>query len=764
MVAIPRRIFSSLVSLVVVAGAAPLAYTQEPDAPTVDATSEPAEASPITPPPRGTELEEIIVTAQRRRENLQDVPLSVATIGGDAFGELRSGGLDVRMLSSRIPSLTLESSFGRTFPRFYIRGLGNTDFDLNASQPVSLVLDDVVLENPTIKGMPFFDVEHVEVLRGPQGTLFGRNTPAGVVKVDSREPGQTDADYWRLTYGRFAFLGVEGGFEGPAVEDLIATRVSLLFERRDNWVKNTYTDREHALEGFNDAAARFQVLYTPTSSSSALLNMHTHGLEGTARLFRANIIRPEEGGLVDDFRRDEVAQDGQNRQKLRQLGAGLTLTHDAGPMTLTAISGYENVRVYSRGDIDGGYGAVYAPPSGPGLIPFSSESADGIPRHEQLTQEVRLASNDWDVVNVQVGGYYFYEDLNIDSFSYNTFAGGVENGYAKQRQKTRSAAVFGSTTVDATRALRFGAGVRFTDEGKTFRATRLVSPIGTGPIGPLKASPDDRQISWDANVNYRVVSDVMVFARAAKGFRAPSIQGRILFGDSLSVAQSETLMSVDAGIKSELFERRARINLAGFYYEIRDQQLTAVGGAANFNQLLNADRSIGYGFELDAHFLPVAGLFATLGVSYNHTEIKDDTLAVAPCSGGCKVTDPAGPVAGTVLIGGNPLPHAPEWIANATLRYGVPVGTDAEVFAFTDWAYRSRINFFLYESKEFTDAYLLEGSVRLGYSRDAGHMELAAFVRNVTNDVSLEGGIDFNNLTGFVNEPRFYGVEGLFRF
>jgi iron complex outermembrane recepter protein len=133
-------------------------------------------------------LEEIVVTAQRREENLQDVPLSVTAVSGDKLDAISAGGVDVRGISGRVPSLLVESSFGRTFPRFYIRGLGNTDFDFNASQPVSLVYDDVVLENPILKGFPVFDLDRIEVLRGPQGTLFGRNTPAGIVKFDSEKP------------------------------------------------------------------------------------------------------------------------------------------------------------------------------------------------------------------------------------------------------------------------------------------------------------------------------------------------------------------------------------------------------------------------------------------------------------------------------------------------------------------------------------------------------------------------------------------------
>ncbi len=123
-----------------------------------------------------TQLDVIEVTTQRRVENIQDVPVSITSLGGEKLDVLGSGGEDIRFLSSRLPSLQIESSFGRAFPRFYIRGLGNTDFDLNASQPVSLIYDDVVQENPILKGFPLFDLDQVEMARGPQGTLFGRNS------------------------------------------------------------------------------------------------------------------------------------------------------------------------------------------------------------------------------------------------------------------------------------------------------------------------------------------------------------------------------------------------------------------------------------------------------------------------------------------------------------------------------------------------------------------------------------------------------------
>ena len=440
------------------------------------------------------------------------------------------------------------------------------------------------------------------------------------------------------------------------------------------------------------------------------------------------------------------------------------LTYEGRLATFTGIFGYEGAETLSRGDIDGGFGASFAPPSGPGFIPFPSESADGIPLLRQFTGEARLDTNDWETVNFQLGAFFFREELVIDSFSYDTFNNGALNGRAVQNQTTEAFAMFASATVDILDNLQLGGGLRWSDDRRDFSAERTLSPIGGGPIGPLTANPTAEFVSWDVSLNYGLTEGINLFGRVARGFRAPSVQGRIVFGDSLSVADTENVLSFEAGVKAEVWERRARLNLTGFYYELSDQQLTAVGGAANFNTLINADKARGTGFELDAQVLPLSNVLITFGLSYNDTEIQDDSLAIVPCGGGCTVLDEPGEVEGTVIIDGNPLPHAPKWILNTTVRLGLPLNEDGELFLFGDLAYRSRINFFLYESEEFTDAFLVELGLRAGYSRYDGRFEFAGFFRNLNNDLSRTGGIDFNNLTGFVNEPRTWGIEARWRF
>ena len=709
-----------------------------------------------------TALDVIVVTATRRAEDPQKIPVAVSALADEKLDVLTSGGDDVRILSARLPSLQVESSFGRTFPRFYVRGLGNTDFDLNASQPVSLVYDDIVQENPVLKGFPMFDLEQVELIRGPQGTLFGRNTPAGVVKFDSRRPTEVQEGYGKISYGSFSNVNAEGAISG-GFADGVSARLSALYQRRDDYVDNTFRQQKDAFEGYREYAVRGQLQYAPDDSFSALLNVHARDLVGTARLFRANIIQPGTNNFVSTFDRDRVAIDGRNQQDASSAGASLRLRFGFDGFSLNSITGYETVDYFSRGDIDGGFGAAFAPPSGPGVIPFPAESADGVPDHGQFSQEFRLESDDDSALNWQTGFFYFDENLTIDSFNFNTLAGGVQNGYAQQKQDNKAYAVFGSLDYDVSDAMNVRAGLRYTDDEKDFSAFRTASPIGGGPIPRLTANLDDSDVSWDLAGVYSIDDNTRVFARVARGFRAPSVQGRILFGNSLSVAQSESVTSVEAGLKNESEDRRTRFNLTAFRYEVKDQQLTAVGGQANFNQLINAKKSTGQGIEADMESYLTPDFLVTASASYNDTEIKDPNLFIQPCGARCTVLDPAGRVPGTVSINGNSLPNAPKVIGNITARYSVPMG-NGEMFFYTDWAYRSKVSFFLYESREFTGKSLVEGGLRVGYLWNAGDQELALFGRNILDKEVIVGGIDFNNLTGFINEPRILGLEYRVRF
>ena len=714
------------------------------------------------------QLQTINVTAERRIENIREVPSAVSALQGEVLDVLNTSGQDVRLLSGRVASLNIESSFGRAFPRFYIRGYGNTDFRLNASQPVSLVYDDVVQENPILKGFPIFDVDRVEVLRGPQGTLFGRNTPAGVVKFDSVKPTNKLEGYGSISVGTYQTINAEGAANVPLGAGM-SMRLSVLNQTRDDWVDNTFAaGPTRKLEGYRDSAFRGQFLYEPGKDLSVLANVHARDYLGSARLFRANIIKPGTNDLVAGFDPKRISIDGENTSELQNLGGNLRVRVGLGGVALYSITGLESVKTFSRGDIDGGFGASFLPASGPGNIPFASASADGMPEHSQFTQELRLESTAAGPLSWQTGVFLFRESYKVESFSYDSTAANKQDGYQRVKQTNDAYAIFGAVNYAVSPELKLRGGLRYTKDKKEFKVedysnsgfvpcvlSKKCTLADLGKAGPLSASPSDGKVSWDLSGSYALDKDTNVYARYATGFRGSSVQGASAFNDQ-SVAKAETNDSIEAGVKADLFNKRARVAFSVFSYTVKNLQLTAVGGAANANILLNAKKAQGRGFELDFQSYITDNLLGTVSLGYNDTEIKDPGLAVAVCAA-CTVTNPK-TAGGLALINGNPLPQAPKTTASFTLKYTQPVA-NGEMYAFTDWVYRDKVNFFLYQSTEFTGKAMTEGGLRVGYTWGNGKYDVAAFGRNITNQIRIVGGIDFNNLTGFINDPRTFGVQ-----
>ncbi len=701
-------------------------------------------------------ISDIVVTASRRAEAARDVPVAVSVLSGEKLNVLNSSGLDVRFLSGRVPSLLVESSFGRTFPRFYIRGLGNTDFDPNAAQPVSVVYDDVALENPMLKSFPVFDVANIEVLRGPQGTLFGRNTPAGVVKISSAAPGDELNGYGSVSWGTYNTVNLEGAVGGPLGGGFSA-RASVLVQRRDDWVENTAAtgQADDRLEGYTDVAGRLQLAFN-SDDFNAIVKVHARDLKGTPRIFRAGIIQQGSNDFVPGFDKGKVALDGLTSQSLKSFGTSLRLDYTFdGVGTLFSVTGYEQTNVESTGDIDGGNNYVF-PPLGLNNALFPVNTG-GRTKPKEFSQEFRFATEDMGGFRGQVGFYYFDQNLYYNETSFDV-GSSVTNTLIEHDNNNTSWGLFASGEYKASEALTLRAGLRYSKDEKTDTVSGF-APAFAVPPGylPVTASVSGDNLSWDLSATYAASDDLNFYARLATGYLGPAIQGRVQFGSQVTTAGSQTTISGEAGLKYQSPDRTMRFDLAGYWNQTDDLQLTAVGGGSNSARLLNADKAVGYGLEAEFAAEPIEALQLTASGSWNFTEIRDSDLAVAPCgSGQCTVNDPLN-AAGLAIIDGNDLPQAPRFVANATLRYGVPVG-DGEAFFFTDWAYRSAVNFFLYEADEFRGKSSLEGGLKVGYRTSYG-LEASLFARNITNQIRAVSGIDFNNLTGMINEPRIVGVE-----
>ncbi len=740
------------------------------------------EAAPAAPAAQDDSLGDIVVTAERRSENTLRVPVSVGVVSGDTLRDYTSGGDDTLLsLSGRVPSLYIESTTGRIFPRFYIRGLGNIDFYLGASQPVSIIQDDVVLEHVVLKSNPVYDVQQVEVLRGPQGSLFGRNTTAGIIKFDTFKPTQTFDSRASASVGTYGSVNLDAGVGGPLIADVLAFRLSTLIQHRENWVDNrfagtsadsTATPRKNAMGGYDDRNLRAQLLLTPGSDFSVNLSGHARWYDGTSTLFhRAALVK----GSNDVSRepRSSVAYDEarDNPQSYDTFGGSVRAAYDFGAATLTSITAYETTSGYSRGDTDGGAGANFPVR---GVANGFGQSQGQIRDLDQWTQEVRLASNGDGPFRWQVGGMYF-DSRDITDFYQRTFflttAARNPNNWVRLHDVNTSWAGFGQVSYTIAR-LTLTAGGRVTEDKKRTQLLKTVlSATGVNQYpatGRGDVTLKDTQPSWDFSTLYAASDDVSLYSRVARGFRGPTIQGRsAVFNTDFTTADSETILSGETGVKTRLLNNTLSLNATVFGYRVKDIQLNGNDVFGN-GILFNARRADAYGVEADATWRPVRNVTVGLGGSWLHSEIKDRNAETQICAlNSVVVCTPSAPVRSVpgafgpvylVKIDGEPLPNAPEYNVNVNARFDQPLGNGGRAFVAGDFNIQGYTQFVLYKTAEFTSNGNFEGGLKVGYSAPGDAYELAVFARNITNAKNLKGAIE-NYMAAVFNEPRIIGVS-----
>lgn len=723
----------------------------------------------------------ITVTAQRRSENLKNVPISVAVLRSDDLAAPRAGGADSLLsLSGKVPSLYVESTTGRIFPRFYIRGLGNVDFYLGASQPVSIIQDDVVLEHVVLKSNPAFDVAQVEVLRGPQGSLFGRNTTAGIIKFDNAKPTKDWTSHVDASWGSYNTQSIESAVSGPIAKDgTVSFRLSSLYQHRDNWVTNTYTGPSadgtvgggKTLGRFTESDTRFQLQFDPDAATSINLTTNYRLYQGTSTLFYRGSLAKGSNKTVGSWNQKQVAYDEaqNNPQNYSTYGQTLRVRHDFGGVSLTSITSYQGADGWSRGDTDGG-AAVNFPFNG--AANGYGQSQGRLRGLDQWTQEVRLASKDNARFKWQVGGIYFdaRDDTEFDQRGYFITQSPLynPNNWVLLHNINTSWGVFGQASYKLDDRLTVTGGIRVSNDTKKTALLKTANTAAGGSTykGRTYVRLADTQPSWDLSLLYKASDDVNLYARVARGFRGPTIQGRsAVFNADFTTAGSETNTSWEAGIKTTGLGGALRFNLTGFYYTVNNIQLN--GNDSNGNGVLfNANKAVGYGGEADLS-LKAGNLTLSSGLSLLHTEIKDSNVYAQTCGLNgvqvCTVYNTGGFTKGTgtgtsyfVPINGDPLPNAPTYNLNLSARYDVPVAVDRKVYVAGDWNIQGKTSFVLYRSAEFTANGNNELGARIGYA--APHYEIAAFARNLLNKHNLIGVIE-NYMAGVYNEPRIFGVS-----
>ncbi len=724
-------------------------------------------------------LGDIVVTAERRSENLQKVPLSVGVASGDALRAYTAGGDDTLLaLSGRVPGLYVESTTGRIFPRFYIRGLGNIDFYLGASQPVTIIQDDVILEHVVLKSNPVFDVRQVEVLRGPQGSLFGRNTTAGIIKFDTNKPTNDFESRASVSVGSYNSVSLDAGVGGPLIKDLLSIRLSTLIQHRENYVDNAFTGvsadntatpRKDAMGGFDDRNVRVQLALTPGERFTLDLSGHARWYDGTSTLFHRGALKKGSNDVSAEPRNTVSLDEGNdNPQSYNTYGGSARASYDFGPATLTSITAYETTSGFSRGDTDGGAAVNFSGRA------QSGQSQGQIRDLDQWSQELRVAGTPGGRFNWQIGGLYFDNRDITDFYQRAFFLTGTArnpNNWVRLHDVNTSWAGFGQVSYELMPNLTVTAGGRITEDKKR---TELLKAATTTYSGRRDVTLKSTKPSWDASVLYQVNPDISLYSRVAQGFRGPTIQGRsAVFNADFSTANSETILSWETGIKTRLLDNTLSLNATVFGYRVNDIQLN--GNDLNGNGILfNGNKAEAYGMEAEANWKPVPNLTLGAGLSLLHSAIRDKTTEVQVCALNNVVvctpsrTPRAVPGAfGTtylVKIDGEPLPNAPEYNVDLTARYDQPLGNGGRAFIAGDFNIQGYTQFVLYKTKEFTANGNFEGGLKIGYAAPDDAYEFAVFARNITGEKNLKGVIE-NYMAAVFNEPRIIGVSlsGKFR-
>ena len=556
------------------------------------------------------QVEEIVVTAQKREQNLQDVPVAVSAFGEQQLQAQAVGNLTD--LSAKAPNVVLAPVGAYPYASaFFIRGLGFADVESTFEPSVGVEMNGVYLARNSGALQDFFDIASVEMLRGPQGTLYGRNTIGGVVSVRTKTPTPGDA-FGGAVQGT---VGDNGRLEGRIglnvpLGDSLAARVSMLYKNYDGYNRNLTTGKD---EGDNEVrSGRLTLVAKPNDVFDATLVADFDQEKGSGASFRNASLptqvyynfSPDTGSPVFPAADLATASDPYNVYsntptfaKISTWGVALTMNYDLGFGQLTAITGYREFKDKVQSDYD--------------ASPVNFFYAFRDQTHEQFSQELRLAGSvaDFDYV---AGVFYLDQSYEITNAQGGLIYGGASPAQLASQDNT-SWALFGQADWHATEALTLTAGGRWSYEEKTFTNQPLFFPAA------MTYEKDWDNFSPKLGVTYEFTPLIMAYASWSKGFRSGGYNGRAASFTSAGPYDAETVDSYEAGIKTELFDRRLRLNGAVFSSDYKDMQTGSQGltSAGVYESIVtNAGKAKISGAEAEALWIVGGGLRVNANLAY----------------------------------------------------------------------------------------------------------------------------------------------------
>ena len=694
-------------------------------------------------------LEEVTVTAQKREESVQDLPISVTAFSGDTMKAL--GFTNSIQLAAQTPGLQTAQNFGEgNIPIVSIRGVGLSDFSEHNESPSAIYVDEFYKANLSGLDFQLFDLERAEVLRGPQGTLFGRNATGGLIQYITKKPSQETEGYVDVTggeYGKFITEGAVGG----GLTDSMAGRVSAIYSRHDGYNDQKYPGNEDGNQ-LDMWGARGQLAFDPTDDLSILASVsggHNKNDGGNPYHRLETSLDPVSGLAIAQ---PDAPFDPKDKRAVNNdfpsvletdVVTGLFRVEYAlsEHVQLVSLTGYENLNK----DFD------QDPEASPLRIFTTSYASKG----EEFTQELRLAG-EYDTSRWVFGAFYMdYQNQGVQNAMAGPDAGVPVDFYIPYQDvdwdmQTETWAVFGQYEYDFTEKLTGVVGARWGTEDKTFEAT-WASQVGDpandldftkAAVGDLTKFDDDNT-SYNARLNYQVSDDLLTYVGTSRAYKAGTFNmGFFPLPDINQIpVDQEELTSYEIGFKSTFADGMARLNGAMFYYQYDDHQAFVFESTSLTNLLFNTDAEV-YGGELELQASPWEGWDLVLGASYLDATLQD-------------VQEPGGAIKDRDMV------MAPKFSGNALVRYSFDAfGGTAALQA--DGTYNDDQYFDAFNSPALEEGSYMMGNVRASWTSGDDHWTTTVFVENVTDEEYRGYAFDLTGALGMTQEvwsrPRWAGI------